>query len=574
MVAGSGRNRAASNRIGLHPDGLGPVTVGSWRCTPACTGEPRRVKGDARSNGPSPRTRGSRDEAQDHRHDLGSIPAHAGEPTARAEQTVTDRVHPRARGGATGDAPAGVRYRGPSPRTRGSRPTYRCVAVIRGSIPAHAGEPAGSVACAAARGVHPRARGGAMNPQLHLKRDDGPSPRTRGSHSARWLMESIQRSIPAHAGEPPRPRPTAGGHRVHPRARGGAGCSTEWSAYNPGPSPRTRGSRPGRLGRAAVQGSIPAHAGEPSSCSAASDGRRVHPRARGGAARMRGSATTPKGPSPRTRGSRLAHVPQQVVIGSIPAHAGEPPWTWRRAPARRVHPRARGGASPLSCQISPSRGPSPRTRGSLRIEHAGRAAAGSIPAHAGEPPAPPEADPRGGVHPRARGGACSAVPRRRRGRGPSPRTRGSPSTLPRLAVGAGSIPAHAGEPWPSARPSLRAWVHPRARGGAAALARFQGRGLGPSPRTRGSPDKASVITVNEGSIPAHAGEPSKRTRPTRRPAVHPRARGGALRVRILTLVALGPSPRTRGSRYELAALPSSHGSIPAHAGEPMTTSPS
>ena len=99
---------------------------------------------------------------------------------------------------------------------------------------------------------------------------------------------------------------------------------------------------------------------------------------------------------------------------------------------------------------------------------------GSIPAHAGEPDTGPGLPTPNGVYPRAR--------------------RPGPAT---------SIPAHAGDLTEFAR------VYPRARGGAPSWRL--------SPRTRGSPRASRqcarrVVADNtsySGSIPAHAGEPSR-----------------------------------------------------------------
>ena len=112
--------------------------------------------------------------------------------------------------------------------------------------------------------------------------------------------------------------------RVHPRARGAAGWKDVRPHEKKGPSPRTRGSRPGAGAGGVEVGSIPAHAGQPGYEDAQEGNAGVHPRARGAAHINMWHRCPAQGPSPRTRGS-LAHAPLEVLfIRSIPAHAGQP----------------------------------------------------------------------------------------------------------------------------------------------------------------------------------------------------------------------------------------------------------
>ena len=156
-------------------------------------------------------------------------------------------------------------------------------------------------------------------------------------------------------------------------------------------------------------------------------------------------------------------------------------------------------------------------------------------------------------------------------RGPlglSPRTRGSPIYKPINRLGAGPIPADAGEPSaPCGRP-IASWAYPRGRGGASTdgLAGAQWEGL--SPRTRGSRLVELDLTAPVGPIPADAGEPRGRRCKGARPRAYPRGRGGAGRTVTGWWVDLGLSPRTRGSRWSARSTSSSLGPIPADAGEP------
>ena len=322
-----------------------------------------------------------------------------------------------------------------------------------------------------------------------------------------WLHRRDAGSIPAHAGEPQFSTVSWTPPWVHPRTRGGATAEAERLITEAGPSPHTRGSRRAADHPRAPVGSIPAHAGEPPKRRLSRSSDRVHPRTRGGAAFVRSRFHRTTGPSPHTRGSRGDEEDRPGSRGSIPAHAGEPRPSRRDAPSAWVHPRTRGGAATSWSVVSAGTGPSPHTRGSRDCEYGAVEASGSIPAHAGEPVRQRSRGPVPGVHPRTRGGAMTGLILRGRPLGPSPHTRGSLALCHTYAPPDGSIPAHAGEPgsgWPSPSPAR---VHPRTRGGASIAPAMIAREPGPSPHTRGSHQRDLDGFRRLGSIPAHAGEP-------------------------------------------------------------------
>ena len=72
-----------------------------------------------------------------------------------------------------------------------------------------------------------------------------------------------------------------------------------------------------------------------------------------------------EGLSPPTRGSLLAVVALHTLEGSIPAHAGEPVAVGPEMDLEQVYPRPRGGASPPRMPVLDDTGLSPPTRGSL-----------------------------------------------------------------------------------------------------------------------------------------------------------------------------------------------------------------
>jgi hypothetical protein len=154
-------------------------------------------------------------------------------------------------------------------------------------------------------------------------------------------------------------------------------------------------------------------------------------------------------------------------------------------------------------------------------------ASGSIPAQAGEPLALGGRFLHMGVHPRAGGGASICAIIVPTGTGPSPRRRGSRCLVLRTCHDGGSIPAQAGEPLPRSAHLSRWRVHPRAGGGAGKTPARPDAIKGPSPRRRGSRDVQLGLRLDDGSIPAQAGEPRRAARSEVRRRVHPRAGGGA-----------------------------------------------
>ena len=194
--------------------------------------------------------------------------------------------------------------------------------------------------------------------------------------------------------------------RVYPRGCGGAWRSIRRLRGRRGLSPRVRGSRFLRRLEAAIEGSIPAGAGEPELPRFLPVAVGVYPRGCGGATTTVTMPDGRKGLSPRVRGSLGASAAGFGRIGSIPAGAGEPVTAANTMNGMRVYPRGCGGAGFWSLEMQDDQGLSPRVRGSpdgagclrpgmglsprVRGSHAANAPAdgigGSIPAGAGEPP--------------------------------------------------------------------------------------------------------------------------------------------------------------------------------------------
>ena len=213
-------------------------------------------------------------------------------------------------------------------------------------------------------------------------------------------------------------------------------------------------------------------------------------------------------------------------------------------------------------------GPSPRVRGSPDHRRAHGGWLGSIPACAGKPAAPRRAAGRGWVHPRVCGEAATVTCRAAVATGPSPRVRGSPDRAARPAARHGSIPACAGKPGTASWPRSGRRVHPRVCGEASWWVRSAHQRPGPSPRVRGSPRVAAHGGASAGSIPACAGKPASPWPAASPCRVHPRVCGEAIRQRWPGADEPGPSPRVRGSLYWDDLEYAGEGSIPACAGKP------
>ena len=208
-------------------------------------------------------------------------------------------------------------------------------------------------------------------------------------------------------------------------------------------------------------------------------------------------------------------------------------------------------------------------RGSLEAAGSGGDAAGSIPACAGEPGHPRESVTADKVDPRVCGGAHRIAGRPASHSGRSPRVRGSQvHQLPAPGL-LGSIPACAGEPPPARFAGAARGVDPRVCGGAVVAAELSPMAMGRSPRVRGSQRRNIGILLYCGSIPACAGEPRDGRACVIPIWVDPRVCGGALECVIRPVTAPGRSPRVRGSRAPESVDGLSFGSIPACAGEPI-----
>ena len=233
-----------------------------------------------------------------------------------------------------------------------------------------------------------------------------------------------------------------------------------------------------------------------------------------------------------------------------------------------VYPRVCGGTHATSAFAMSTTGLSPRVRGNLFLTEHLPVGAGSIPACAGEPVQGARRDVLGGVYPRVCGGTRNVSIPHTINRGLSPRVRGNLVHRPILCQRERSIPACAGEPSDDSIPFTTPRVYPRVCGGTPHGTRNTATDKGLSPRVRGNLRRYGVGSSGCRSIPACAGEPYQPLPRLADPTVYPRVCGGT----FLLLTALwhitGLSPRVRGNQQLLSAAANGRGSIPACAGEP------
>ena len=171
--------------------------------------------------GLSPLTRGNLRLRSFSRAAWGPIPAHAGEPQRWGGNTPRAWAYPRSRGGTETGVFGREESYGLSPLTRGNQPRNNPDGTQQGPIPAHAGEPAGSMISIRTSRAYPRSRGGTSGWAFYKYKDMGLSPLTRGNRFRGRIYRRYGGPIPAHAGEPFWRASTPPTPRAYPRSRGG-----------------------------------------------------------------------------------------------------------------------------------------------------------------------------------------------------------------------------------------------------------------------------------------------------------------------------------------------------------------
>ncbi len=213
-------------------------------------------------------------------------------------------------------------------------------------------------------------------------------------------------TIPAWAGEPYLIHPVDKRYEDYPRVGGGTPWRGGRSWQASGLSPRGRGNRRNALSARLHNGTIPAWAGEPTTCSGGMGISKDYPRVGGGTPWPRAPRRRRTGLSPRGRGNRRATVLPPCDVRTIPAWAGEPASVSVHQPMATDYPRVGGGTIVL-------------LGGSASILR-------TIPAWAGEPETCVVCGYAGLDYPRVGGGTGFYVCGYCYPRGLSPRGRGNP----------------------------------------------------------------------------------------------------------------------------------------------------
>ena len=171
------------------------------------------------------------------------------------------------------------------------------------------------------------------------------------------------------------------------------------------------------------------------------------------------------------------------------------------------------------------------------------------------------------VYPRVGGGNIGLTRICTRSLGLSPRGRGKLSVIAFIGVQVRSIPAWAGETYASAAPMRASGVYPRVGGGNRLVCIPTGRGSGLSPRGRGKLRQKAEPIRHKGSIPAWAGETYPTSAKGSYLQVYPRVGGGNPPHSSASHSSSGLSPRGRGKQRPADSSAPGARSIPAWAGE-------
>ena len=276
-----------------------------------------------------------------------------------------------------------------------------------------------------------------------------------------------------------------------------------------------RGTLRGYFYSLSDRGIIPACAGNTASETDITASRRDHPRVCGEHAALHGQG--------------------DGGLGIIPACAGNTASRRRCPKGSWDHPRVCGEHSMVVMYPSPGWGSSPRVRGTLCPCRKNHYVTGIIPACAGNTPRPRHVGRMGRDHPRVCGEHASAVSTASPSSGSSPRVRGTLLAQVRVRGEGGIIPACAGNTMTSRCPARSAWDHPRVCGEHHGEQRVHDRGKGSSPRVRGTLPVDCLVAQVVGIIPACAGNTNVGLKSNNTSGDHPRVCGEHVRLTSLGL---------------------------------------
>ena len=313
-------------------------------------------------------------------------------------------------------------------------------------------------------------------------------------------------------------------------------------------------------------GIIPARAGFTEEGGDVQAGVPDHPRSRGVYNTSRRPPSSWIGSSPLARGLLHIDTGGKLTGGIIPARAGFTSDPHHRPVARQDHPRSRGVYAVSAMTWPEIRGSSPLARGLRGCGCYGPGGGRIIPARAGFTLPRMMAGPTMRDHPRSRGVYCDLVPLSDGVPGSSPLARGLRARFLAEAAQVRIIPARAGFT-PIDRHIARALSdHPRSRGVYEADgAGWSGR-AGSSPLARGLRARFLAETAQVRIIPARAGFTARPSTPSPGRSDHPRSRGVYVGRASGHDEVGGSSPLARGLPQRARLVAVGRGIIPARAG--------
>ena len=173
--------------------------------------------------------------------------------------------------------------------------------------------------------VHPRGCGEHCEWRITVSPITGSSPRVRGTQSVNRVFLPFHRFIPAGAGNTPPSQPPRGCEPVHPRGCGEHSWSVIADPEKIGSSPRVRGTRDEVHPDMTIDRFIPAGAGNTKIEISGQDDGSVHPRGCGEHRFHRLLISSLSGSSPRVRGTLDEALSVETRERFIPAGAGNTP---------------------------------------------------------------------------------------------------------------------------------------------------------------------------------------------------------------------------------------------------------
>ena len=231
----------------------------------------------------------------------------------------------------------------------------------------------------------------------------GSSPLARGTPGRQGRCLLLRGLIPARAGNTPQRRYALPPPRAHPRSRGE---HLQWRLppfLSRGSSPLARGTLPFIEQAGTPVGLIPARAGNTLSTGNTSSPLKAHPRSRGEHKFRISKANAVKGSSPLARGTRLRRIIARLARRLIPARAGNTPPTPAGILLMWAHPRSRGEHLIVGAFQASLRGSSPLARGTHARVKCRNKRIGLIPARAGNTGYVRRSPRNARAHPRSRG---------------------------------------------------------------------------------------------------------------------------------------------------------------------------